>query len=422
MILRDPVHGLVRFTAPEDAIVAELLDTPEMQRLRRIRALGLASLAFPGAEHSRFGHAVGAAHVMKRFLARMDELEAACPPSARIDRTDRTVALAAALLHDVGHGPLSHTFETLGGPKIRHETWTERLLRDPSTGIHRVLAARGDDFVDRVVGLVFGRHRLLHLARAVSGTFDVDRLDYLLRDAYMTGTRYGLLDIDWLLESLRLVPRDDGRGGDLAVDDEKGLAAVEGYFLARLAMYRQVYLHKAVRAAEMVLRSLVARARAIGDVPGPSALREWLSEGTLPLDGFLSLDDGVLATAISAWASHGDPILSDLARRFRDRRLFKSIPLEEDADPDAVRAVLSEAAERRGYDPGHYVAIDRVEIGILEGEELPCVLRGSVRQELIDASQLLRELSSRPFVHHRAYAPADVRADVAGRVPGAIGL
>ena len=422
MILRDPVHGLVRFTAPEDAVVEALLDTPEVQRLRRIRMLGLASLAFPGAEHSRFAHAIGAAFVMKRYLDRMAELEDVLPEAARIARADREAALAAALLHDVGHGPLSHTFEALLGSATRHEVWTERLLRDPDTAVHRVLAARGEDFVERVVGLVHGCHPLVHLARAVSGPFDVDRLDYLLRDATATGTRYGLLDVDWLLQSLRLVPRAAGDGGELAVDDEKGLSAVEGFFLARLAMYRQVYLHKAVRGAEMVLRRLVDRARTLGDVPGPPAFVAWLSGRELSVAEYLSLDDGVLGAAVAAWAAHDDPILADLARRFRDRRLFKSIPLAEDADPRAVETVLADRARARGYDPRYYVAVDRVEVDLLGAGELPCVVRGTARQDLLEASQLLRELSVRPFVHHRAYVPAEVRADAAGKVPGAIGV
>ncbi len=420
VILRDPVHGLVRFTAPHERIVVELLDTPEVQHLRRIRMLGLASLAFPGAEHSRFAHAVGAAHVMKRYIARMAELERALGNAATIAPEDAEAAMAAALLHDLGHGPLSHTFEALAGPAARHEHWTRRLL-DRDGPVRAVLDRRGPGFAGRVVGLVFGRHPVAHLARSVSGTFDVDRLDYLLRDAYMTGTRYGLLDVDWLLQSLRLVPRPDGTGGDLAVDDEKGLSAVEGYFLARLSMYRQVYLHKAVRGAEMVLGGLVRRARALGDVPGPPALRAFLAGEPLSCEAYLSLDDGVLATAIAAWAEHDDPILADLSARFRDRRLFKSLPLADDADPEAARAAAAEVARAQGFDPTYYVAVDRVAVHVLEGAELPCVVRGAVRQDLLEASQLLRSLSQRPFVHHRIYMPETVRAAARERIPGVVG-
>ena len=139
MILRDPVHGLISFQGSVDSIVARLLDTAEVQRLRRIRALGLASFAYPGAEHSRFAHAIGSAHVMQRYLRRVQALARELPESDRIDEGTAMVALAAALLHDVGHGPYSHTFETVLRGSPPHEEWTSRILLDPETEVHQVL-------------------------------------------------------------------------------------------------------------------------------------------------------------------------------------------------------------------------------------------------------------------------------------------
>src|SRR5271168_3601896 len=141
MILRDPVHGLVAFESAEESIVERLMDTPEVQRLRRVRQLGVTSLAFPGAEHSRFAHAVGAAFVMKLLLARLRAIHGALPPSQRLTEAHGQEALAAALLHDLGHGPLSHLFEDAIPGTPPHETWTERVVLDPSTGAHAVLAA-----------------------------------------------------------------------------------------------------------------------------------------------------------------------------------------------------------------------------------------------------------------------------------------
>src|ERR1700689_4000952 len=141
MILRDPVHGLVAFEGDEEGIVERLLETPEVQRLRRVRQLGVTSLAFPGAEHSRFAHAIGAAFVMKLLLARLRAIHGVLPANQRVSPERGREALAAAFLHDLGHGPLSHLFEDAIPGTPPHETWTERVVLDGSTGVHRVLAS-----------------------------------------------------------------------------------------------------------------------------------------------------------------------------------------------------------------------------------------------------------------------------------------
>jgi len=241
MIMRDPVHGLIAFESEEAAIVVRLLATPEVQRLRRIRQLGLTSFAFPGAEHTRFAHAVGAAHVMQLFLGRLRQVDRDLPFWQRVTSERARDAIAAALLHDVGHGPLSHLFEDALPDAESHETWTERIVLDPSSGVHRVLADDDPDLPRRVADLVRGRHELPYLAKAVSGTFDVDRCDYLLRDAHATGVRYGDYDLPWLLRSFRLSSGLEGVEGDvlprLAIDGTKGLSAIESFILARLFMF-----------------------------------------------------------------------------------------------------------------------------------------------------------------------------------------
>src|SRR3954463_791737 len=141
MILRDPIHGLVAFESEEDAIVTRLLATGEVQRLRRVRQLGLTSFAFPGAEHTRFSHAIGAAHVMRLFLARLRQIDGALPFWQRVTSERARDAIAAALLHDIGHGPLSHLFEAAVPGGTMHETWTERILLDPSSEVHKILGA-----------------------------------------------------------------------------------------------------------------------------------------------------------------------------------------------------------------------------------------------------------------------------------------
>ena len=420
MILRDPVHGVVAFEGENGRVLPRLIDTAEMQRLRRVRALGVASMAFPGAEHSRFAHAIGAAHVMARFLARVEPLGAAMgSPLTAVEHDD---ALAAALLHDLGHGPLSHLFEEVFPGMQAHELWTSAAILDPDTEVHRALASVEPEMPSRVERLVHGVHPTPLLARAVSGMLDVDRCDYLLRDSHMTGTRYGLFDLDWLLRSLALEPAEGGPR--LAVEGSKGLPAVEGFFLARLFMYQQVYFHKATRAAESVLRStfrrladLVADGRVPAGTPEPIAM---LARGErISTPDYLSLDDNVLWRAVDAWRDDGDPVLAGLASRCGRRDLFKCASLD-DVDPEldpTLRAELEAIVARRGFEPRYFAALDVAEVRPFEAprspdEGLRVVHARRPAQPLEHASFIIARVADTAFVLRRLVFPAAVRDDV----------
>jgi uncharacterized protein len=381
LILRDPVHGLIAFESEEDAIVVRLLATSEVQRLRRIRQLGLTSFAFPGAEHTRFSHALGAAHVMQLFLARLRQIDGDLPFWQRVTSERARDAIAAALLHDIGHGPLSHLFEEALPSGIQHESWTERMILDPGSDVHRVLVADDAYLPQRVADLVRGKHPLAYLAKAVSGTFDVDRCDYLLRDAHATGVRYGEYDLAWLLRSLRF---SDGASPGLAIDGTKGVSAIEAFLLARHFMFQQVYFHKSARAAEWMIGAILRRAiRLVRDgarLPAfPSAFAS-IAAGDVPsLGDYLELDDHALFVALHAWENASDPVLSDLCRRLRARSLFKTIeifgvparkepesgtscgPSSVGADamsPDEALAAARSIAAEQGLDPDVYVGLD----------------------------------------------------------------
>lgn len=389
MILRDPVHGLITFESDEEKIVPQLLATAEVQRLRRIRQLGLSSLVFPGAEHTRFAHAIGAAHVMKLFIARLRQLDVDLPFWQRVTSDRARDALAAALLHDVGHGPFSHLFEDAMPGAIHHEGWTERILLDPSSEVHRVLIRADPYLPQRVAELVRGEHELPYLAKVVSGTFDVDRCDYLLRDAHATGARYGEFDLAWLLRSLRLgEARCDERSGEkpnesaaahcptLSLDGTKGLSAIESFLLARHFMFQQVYFHKAARAAEWMVASILKRAIELvqNGTPLPALPAAFASaaSGEEPrLGEYVELDDQVLQGALHAWESVKDPLLSDLCKRMRARALFKTIELfPESADEGEAEAAARhqgalqtarDIAAQAGLDPNVYVGLDVAE-------------------------------------------------------------
>ena len=424
MILRDPVHGLVSFESEEERIIELLIDTPEVQRLRRIRQLGVTSFAFPGAEHTRFSHAVGATFVMKLLLSRLRQIELELPTSQRITTQCVQDALAAALLHDVGHGPLSHLFEDAIEGGVRHETWTERIVSDPSTGVHAVLASYDPKMPSRVVDLVHGRHPLPFLAKAVSGAFDVDRCDYLLRDAYATGVRYGNYDLDWLLRSLRFAPTSAGVAPSLAIDGAKGLPAIEAFMLARLFMFQQVYLHKATRSAEWMIRTILgyaARLVAQGDaLPGlPSAINCAALGKEVPLVDYLELDDNVLWGMLHAWEAHSDRALADLCARVRRRALFKTIELFGEWASEEGRqkgyALACEVARARGFDANLYVGLDLATVTPFTDEDdepLMVVYQKGPARPLYEVSFLLGRLRDQLLTRARLVVAPEIREEV----------
>lgn len=422
MILRDPVHGLVAFEAAEEQLVVDLLQTRELQRLRRIRQLGFTSLSYPGADHTRFSHSVGAAHVMTRFLRRLRVLDRDVP-SWQVDQELAEEALAAALLHDLGHGPFSHLFEDAWPKGPCHEDWTTRILLDPSTDVHRVLSARNAALPERVASLVHGQHEITFLANAVSGTFDVDRCDYLLRDAHFTGVGYGRFDLDWLLRSLRLGTSTNGKAPSLAIDGPKGLPAIESFILARLFMFQQVYFHKASRASEWMFSRLLARLKILvldGRLPNatPKGLVELSRTNDCSLGHYLDLDDGVLWEAIRAFRSDPDPWLSELASRLFERRLYKTYELfGEQLEPawrfQALQKVRS-VAQQSGYDPDCCVGLDvATDVPFEDAEAALSVLFPSGHHRAPgEVSLLLRRLSGEAIERVRLIFPPELRSKV----------
>src|SRR6059036_523561 len=189
-IIRDPVHDVIAFRLdrPADALLFRLINAAEFQRLRRIRQLGLASLAYPGADHSRYSHSLG---VMETARQMLDQLRR----SFYIAEDSETVSLAAALLHDLGHGPFSHVFERVSG--IHHERLTQRVILDADSEVHRVLIQHDKLLPERIIDFLNCQPRRTFFCDIISSQLDADRLDYLLRDSLLTGSRYGDYDLTW---------------------------------------------------------------------------------------------------------------------------------------------------------------------------------------------------------------------------------
>jgi len=344
-IIRDPVHDVIalRLDRATDALLFRLINTGEFQRLRRIRQLGMASLAYPGADHSRYSHSLGVMETARKVIEHLRR-------SYYIAEEDACTCLATALLHDLGHGPFSHVFERISGAD--HETVTQRVILDPDSEVNRILSAHDPAMPQRVVDLMRPPLKRTFLSDVISSQLDADRLDYLLRDNLMTGSQYGNYDLTWLIHAL-VVDEDSSR---LAVD-RKGISAVEAYLQARYHMYRNVYFHKVVRSAEGMVRLALQRARILAEgehlqwPAGEHAVRKALGGEMLSVAEFVALDDVSVQYCFKQWASAPDEILAGLCRGLIQRQVFKTIDITAAAEPRALVAAAEEAITRSGGDP-----------------------------------------------------------------------
>src|SRR5258706_11452057 len=292
-IYRDPVHNIIplRDDSAEGRLMIRLIDTPECQRLRRMTQLGLGLYTYQGAEHSRFTHSLGALHLMTRIL---DQL------SDRIAPADRAAARAAALLHDIGHGPFSHAMEKVLG--VHHEQITMLAVTSAETALNATLRSFSDEMPHRVASIIDGTFKPAALAQLVSSQLDVDRMDYLLRDSLMTGAKYGLFDLEWIINSLHIDEQSDR-----IYVAARGVHAVEEYRQARYYMFRQAYFHRTLRSAEAVLRSALRRSLELMNkgeevwwVAG-SAFEKMLLRESLTATQHLSMDDSDVIFHMKQW-------------------------------------------------------------------------------------------------------------------------
>ena len=353
-IYRDPVHNIIRLRTNNDEgeLMMRLIDSSEFQRLRRIKQLGLGLYTYQGAEHSRFTHSLGAFHLMTRVMDRLGERYS-------IRAQDRVAARAAALLHDVGHGSFSHVMEKV--LNFHHEQWTVQVILSDQSEIGDLLRSYSPDLPGKVASIIEGQFRPSALAQLVSSQLDVDRMDYLLRDSLMTGAKYGIYDLEWIINALAI-----DETSDRIYVEARGLYAVEEYLQARYYMFRQVYFHRTLRSAEAVLRSIVRRALQLLQEgkevwhAEDTAFEKILRRETLTITEHLQVDDSDFVFHIKQWQKADDPILSDLSRRFVDRKLFKAIDLDM---PDSVKTDFltsaREAVSRAGFDPEYYFIEDR---------------------------------------------------------------
>lgn len=309
----DPVHG---FISVPKGLILDLVETPEVQRLRRIRQLGLGHMVFPNAEHNRFGHALGAMALISDALQHLSE------KGTLVSKKEAEAAMVTALLHDVGHGPFSHTLEHVFFEDFHHEQMSRALMADLNDRFGGRLQRALDIFDDCYERPFF--HQL------IASQLDMDRLDYLRRDSFFTGVAEGVVGVERIIKTMRVHPLEGGPDARLMVE-RKGQYAVENYLIARRLMYWQVYLHKTVIAADIALKSVIEYARRLALKPASPAFAFFLGQRLNEKDvedpnvrrQFCALDDTDVEFSIKVWTQAHDPVLSDLADRFVNRRLLR---------------------------------------------------------------------------------------------------
>lgn len=355
-IFNDPIHGFI--TVPKGTIL-RLIDHPYVQRLRRIRQLGLGYLVFPAAEHSRFSHAIGALELGQRVLNNLREKD------TTISQKEYEGTLIALLLHDVGHGPLSHTLEHSLIKNFNHEMMSLSIMKE--------LNKQFDGALDTAIEIFTNQYSKKFLHQLVSSQLDLDRLDYLRRDSFFTGVSEGTVGINRILKTMRVF------NGNIVIE-KKGIYAVENYIIARRLMYMQVYLHKTVLSADALIRRIFKRVTHLieaGKEPEfasenlayffkeqPSAKKQ-ITKKTIDL--YASMDDYDVYQSIKKWQRSTDTILADLSHRFLNRSLFRTTFLDKAPDEQfrnnlvkkTIKALKKKRIKAEEKDADYYLSFER---------------------------------------------------------------
>jgi HD superfamily phosphohydrolase len=413
---RDPLHNIISLNEGlrDDKLIVDLIDSAEFQRLRRIKQLGLAMFTYQGAEHSRFTHSLGVMHLMTRALNLLAAHHA-------ISDEARLVGRAGALLHDLGHGPFSHVVEKVF--HFHHEDWSRRIVLEEATEVNRILRDFDSQLPEKLAALYLHDYQPAYISQLVSSQLDCDRMDYLLRDSLMTGAKYGIYDLEWVLHALDI---DDA--SDRVFVEAKGLYAVEEYLQARYYMFRQVYFHRTLRSAEAVLVSTLKRAKellerdALGFRMCHSAFEKMLAGETVTTSEYLQLDDTDITFYLKQWMDDEDAILADLAQRFVHRKLFKAMDLE--LDEEATREFFARAREiiaGAGYDADYYLIQDRAADvpyygfyspkGVAPGSLIYIEAAPGSIKEISEVSEVVRGLKR--FQINRVCFPAELSREIA---------
>ncbi|MGI6607767.1 MAG: HD domain-containing protein [Erysipelotrichaceae bacterium] len=336
-VFRDPIHGYVRV---QDKVIWNCIQTKEFQRLRRVKQLGSTSMVYHTSEHSRFAHSLGVYEITRRMINEVNDINNA------LTEYEKITVKAAALLHDVGHAPFSHSFESI--MQSSHELYTLQIIEEKSE-VNTVLSEYKDTLPEDVANVIRGTHPNRILCQMVSSQLDADRMDYLLRDSYFSGTKYGEFDLERILRTMRVAD-------DKLTIKASGMHTIEDYIMARYHMYWQVYYHPVSRSYDTLLQKVFMRLfdlyKKDNDIveilPMFKAL---LEKRKLSNEEMYLLDDATCFYGFNLMSQMDDEILADLAKRILSRNLFKYSTVDRKEE-------IERKCQEKGYDLKYYLHQD----------------------------------------------------------------
>ena len=403
-VFRDPVYGYVHVY---DQLIWDLIQTKEVQRLRRIKQLGGTYMVFHTAEHSRFSHSLGVYEMARKII------RALMHRGTILSEDERLLVLSAALLHDLGHGPFSHSFESVFS--VRHELFTERIIME-NTEVNRVLEAYQKGFATKVRDVINKTYPNPLIISIISSQLDADRLDYLLRDAYFTGAPYGEIDVERILRTMRVV-------NNKIVYKVSGMHAIEDYLMSRYQMYWQVYLHSTGRSFDLVIQNMLRRVRELifsgYEFKRPlEALKDLFLEEEPSVETYLKFDDSTISYYASLFTDEEDEILRDLADRFINRRLLKEVHYTPNDETNEKLKQVKEYMIELGINPDYYLLTDHSVKTPYDyyGHKTNCLpdciellMRDGSIQEISEVSTIIKGIIAvKPKQEHKVYFPLDL--------------
>ncbi len=398
IVFKDPVHDYIHV---RHQLILDLIDSKEFQRLRRIKQLGTALYTFHGAEHSRFSHSLGVYELTRKIC---DRFLRNYPDDW--DDSERLVTLAAALLHDIGHGPFSHTFEKIFNTD--HEQFSIDIILDETTEVNQILRRVAPNFPNQVASVITQEYPNPQVVQLISSQIDADRMDYLQRDAYFTGVTYGTFDLSRILRVIR--PYQDG-----IAFQYQGMHAVEDYIVRRYQMYMQVYFHPVSRGMEVTLDRLLTRASDLFQedslFPAVPVLEPFFRDEYDVAD-YLKIDDHVLMGIISSWVDNDDRYLSELASMFLNRKPLKSIEFDREKDQATVE-YLKDLVSQLYYDKKYFTMTNRssdisYDYSLKEKAPISLIYPDGKIKDLSEVSPIVNILSDHLHGNDRLYVPREL--------------
>ncbi len=385
-VFHDPIHKEIVFDSgkPEELMIMELIDTVAFQRLRRIKQLGSASLVFHGAESSRFTHSIGVFCIARKIYQRLIEIKSSF-------YENKFVLYAAALLHDLGHGPLSHTSEAIFDHN--HEKWSQNLVKNYSP-INSILKKYDNELPKQVCELFESKQIFSNpLKTLISSEIDCDRLDYLLRDSYNTGTRYGLVDLERIISGLTFSP-----DGNIAIKP-KGVIAIEHFLVLRNLMYRTIYNHRINEISTWILEKIIFTIKYNFEkkIWIDKSLYKWIfSPKNLDFDDFIKNDDITFYYHLIRWKNESFEPLSKLCKMFIDRDLLRAsdISFLNKVDRLKILAFAKKLCEKNNFDSEIFCGIRERSFKGFESNNALKIWDGTYQNSLENKSELIKTLMS----------------------------